>query len=275
MPPSFSDPATRRQRMATLQVTAVPAFTDNYLWLIHAPADPRRVVAVDPGDAVAIKAALTTNNLKLAGILVTHHHSDHVGGVATLQSGFDVPLYGPLGEDIPGQPVRVHGGDTVTFDSLGLEFSVLAVPGHTRGHVAYVGHGAVFCGDTLFSAGCGRLFEGTPEQMTESLARLKSLPPDIRVYCAHEYTVSNLRFAAVVEPDNVDIHAHLAHCEALRASGGSTLPSTLALEIRINPFLRLSAQSVKRAAASRAGRSLHSDTDTFAVLREWKNQFRG
>jgi hydroxyacylglutathione hydrolase len=259
--------------MAFLQVTAVPAFNDNYLWLIHAPTDPQRVVAVDPGDASVIKAALTSNDLALGAILVTHHHNDHVGGVAELQSAFDVPLYGPLGERVPGRPIWIQGGNTVTLTDLGLEFAVLAVPGHTSGHIAYWGHGAVFCGDTLFSAGCGRLFEGTPEQMTASLARLKALPLDTRVYCAHEYTVSNLRFAAAVEPDNADVRSHLAHCEALRASGRSTLPSTLALEIRINPFLRLAVQSVKRAAAGRAGHSLHSDTDTFAVLREWKNQF--
>lgn len=265
----------RALQVTTLQVTAVPAFEDNYLWLIHAPANPLKVVAVDPGDASAILAVLERDGLILAGILVTHRHSDHVGGVEKLQSTFSVPLYGPKNEDIPGSPIRVGNGSEVEFAELGLQFSVIDVPGHTRGHIAYYGHGALFCGDTLFSAGCGRMFEGTAEQMSASLARLKSLPADSRVYCAHEYTVSNLRFAAAVEPENEDVRQHLKQCLVWRETGKMTLPSTLKLELRINPFLRLSEQSVKRAAAEHAGRSLHSDSDTFAVLREWKNQFRG
>lgn len=261
--------------MTTLQVTAVPAFQDNYLWLVHGKTDSTRVVVVDPGDAEAINQCLAARSWQLAGILVTHRHPDHIGGVAQLQSEHRVPLYGPQDEVIPGQAIKVKGGDQVGFAELGLTFTVLDVPGHTNGHIAYVGHGALFCGDTLFSAGCGRLFEGTAEQMTASLARLTALPVATEVYCAHEYTVSNLKFALAVEPDNAAIAAHLLHCQELRAAGHMTLPSTLAQELRINPFLRLSEQSVKQTAERQAGRSLHSDVETFAVLREWKNQFRG
>jgi len=261
--------------VSALQVTAVPAFEDNYLWLVHGVTDTTRVVAVDPGDARAVNDCLRAHQWQLAGILVTHRHADHVGGVAQLQSEYSVPLYGPLAEAIPGMPNDVADGDQVVFAGLGLSFTTLVVPGHTSGHVAYWGHQAVFCGDTLFSAGCGRLLGGTAEQMTTSLARLKALPADTQVYCAHEYTLSNLKFALAVEPDNTAIRSHWQHCQTLRAAGHMTLPSTLELEHRINPFLRLSEQSVKQAAERQAGHSLHSDVETFAVLREWKKHFRG
>src|SRR5688572_19518456 len=185
-----------------LHVTPVRAFTDNYIWLIHSPRDPKRVIVVDPGDAAPVERTLREGGLTLAGLLVTHHHHDHTGGVATLLPALRGPMYAPASERTPGEPVRVRQGDLAPFPELGLEFSVLDVPGHTAGHIAYVGHGAVFCGDTLFSAGCGRLFEGTPEQMSDSLTKLAALPPDTQVYCAHEYTVSNLRFGLTVEPEN-------------------------------------------------------------------------
>ena len=188
-------------RMPKLAVTTVPAFDDNYLWLVHAPADPQQVVVVDPGDATAVKAALQAQGLVLAGILLTHHHGDHVGGVHALVAahglqgnlGSQLPpagpllVFGPGNEDIEGITHPVQGGDRVELPALGLSFAVLAVPGHTRGHIAYAGHGAVFCGDTLFSGGCGRLFEGTPAQMHASLGALAALPPETQVYCAHEY----------------------------------------------------------------------------------------
>ena len=155
-----------------LQVTPVRAFADNYIWLIHAPRDATQVVAVDPGDAAPVERALAERNLTLAGILLTHHHADHVGGVASLLQNRRVPLFGPASERLPGEPTRLRQGDRVVLEALGLEFTVLDIPGHTAGHIAYVGHGALFCGDTLFSAGCGRLFEGTPEQMVGSLAKL-------------------------------------------------------------------------------------------------------
>lgn len=261
--------------MNVLKVTAIPAFNDNYLWLIHAPRDAQKVVAVDPGDATAVLETLQSNRLVLSGILVTHHHDDHVGGVVELLSHYPVAIFGPVGESIPGNPRRVTQGEHVQFPELELDFAVLEVPGHTAGHIAYAGHGAVFCGDTLFSAGCGRLFEGTAAQMTASLRKLATLPAETAVYCAHEYTLSNLRFAGTVEPDNVAVQEHLRKCTALRQASKATLPSSMGLELNINPFLRLGAETVKRAAERHVGRTIDSETETFAVLRDWKNHFRG
>lgn len=261
--------------MSTLNVTTVPAFTDNYFWLAHAPADPQQVVAVDPGDAAAINRALQQHRLRLAAVLVTHHHADHVGGVAQLQQEHAVPVYGPANEHIPGERIPLREGEVLQLASYGLEFAILDVPGHTAGHIAYVGHGVTFCGDTLFSAGCGRLFEGTAMQMWNSLGKLAALPAATRVYCAHEYTLSNLQFAQAVEPDNVAVKTHHEHCRALRAQGEATVPSTIGLELNINPFLRVREQTVKRAAETQAGRALNSEPDIFAVLRDWKNRFRG
>ncbi len=257
----------------TLEVVAVPAFGDNYLWLIRSPRLPEQVLVVDPGDARAVQMALVRENLQLAGILVTHHHADHIGGIEALLVQHAVPVYAPAGESIPGNPAGVRQGQDVTVKALDLKFQVLDVPGHTAGHVAYYGHGALFCGDTLFSAGCGRLLGGTAEQMTRSLEQLARLPPDTKVYCAHEYTLANLRFALTVEPENVDTRAHLDLCQTLRQAGTPTLPSSIGLELRINPFLRLGAETVKRAVALRTGCTVDSDTEIFAVLRDWKNHF--
>lgn len=256
-----------------LQVTPVRAFADNYIWLIHSPHDARKVVVVDPGDAAPVRATLEAEQLELAAILLTHHHGDHVGGVAALLQYRAVPTFGPASEVIPGDPVRLREGDVVDLPSLGLRFDVLDVPGHTAGHIAYVGHGAVFCGDTLFSAGCGRLFEGTAEQMSTSLAKLASLPDDTAVFCAHEYTVSNLLFSLAVEPDNADSRAYLEECRARRAKGQATVPSNMRRERNVNPFLRCHQETVKQAAEARAGRGLNR-TEIFAVIREWKDGFR-
>ena len=259
-----------------LAVTRVPAFADNYLWLIHgAGALNRRVAAVDPGDAKAIVAALEPDGLTLDAILTTHHHADHVGGVLELTRRYGVPVYGPAGESIPGRTVALAEGDRVELKGLGLAFDVLDVPGHTAGHIAYVGHGAVFCGDTLFSGGCGRLFEGTPAQMLDSLEKLARLPPSTRVYCAHEYTEANLRFATAVEPTNTNLAAYAAEVAALRERRLPTVPTTLGLESRINPFLRTRLASIRTVAAAHAGRPLRDDADAFGVVREWKNGFRG
>ncbi len=258
-----------------LEVTAIPAFTDNYFWLIHAPRDTQRVVVVDPGDAAVVLNALERDRLELSGVLVTHHHADHIGGVVELLARHPVVVYAPMGEPIPGNPCRVQQGEHVQFADLGLDFEVLEVPGHTSGHIAYAGHGAVFCGDTLFSAGCGRLFEGTAAQMTASLRKLMALPADTAVYCAHEYTLANLRFARTVEPDNPAVQEHLQRCTTLRQASKATLPSSMELELNINPFLRLGVETVKRAAEEHVGRKIDSETETFAVLRDWKNHFRG
>lgn len=257
-----------------LEVTAVPAFADNYLWLVHGLTDRRRVAVVDPGDARPVAEALAAHDLVLEAILVTHHHPDHVGGVEALVDRTGAPVYGPARESIPRRTTALAGGDYVKLESLGLGFEVIDVPGHTAGHIAYCGHGALFCGDTLFSGGCGRLFEGTPAQMLASLDRLRTLPPDTRMYCAHEYTASNLRFALAVEPVNADLVAHAELVAQWRASGRPSVPTTLGLEARINPFLRTREATVRAAAERRAGRALADDADAFAVVREWKNEFR-
>ena len=257
-------------------LTAIPAFDDNYLWLVHGLTDARRVAAIDPGDGAAVEAVLAGRGLTLEAILVTHHHGDHVGGVATLLAHHPgTPVYGPAGESIPGRTVALRGGETVTLERLGLHFAVLAVPGHTRGHIAYFGHGTLFCGDTLFSGGCGRLFEGTPAEMLHSLDRLASLPGDTRVCCAHEYTSSNLAFAAAVEPDNEAVRRRRAEVALLRAAGSSTLPSTLRAERAFNPFLRVREPTVRRAAETRAGSPLADPVAVFAAIRTWKDGFRG
>jgi hydroxyacylglutathione hydrolase len=257
-----------------LQVTPVQAFTDNYIWLIHSPLDPRNVVVVDPGDAAPVRQALSSQDLKLSGILITHHHGDHVGGVVDLLRQQSVPVFGPAGERVPGNPQPLREGDNAQFESLGLKFAVLDVPGHTAGHIAYAGHGALFCGDTLFSAGCGRLFEGTAEQMAASLAKFADLPDETEVYCAHEYTLSNLQFALAVEPDNEHSAAYLEECRARRARHQATVPSDIRRERNVNPFLRCNRDTVKQAAEGRAGRALNP-VEVFAVIREWKDGFRG
>jgi hydroxyacylglutathione hydrolase len=257
-----------------LQVTPVQAFSDNYIWLIHSPRDPRKVVAVDPGDAAPVHQALTDRGLQLSGIFMTHHHRDHVGGVVELLRQHPVPAFGPAGEAVPGEPARLRDGEAASLEALGLEFRAIDVPGHTAGHIAYVGHGALFCGDTMFSAGCGRLFEGTAEQMTASLAKFAALPDETLVYCGHEYTVNNLRFALAVEPDNEESAAYLEECRQKRARHEATVPSDIRRERNVNPFLRCHRQTVKQAAEARAGRALNP-VEVFAVVREWKDGFKG
>jgi hydroxyacylglutathione hydrolase len=262
--------------MSTPRVLAVPAFTDNYLWLIH---DGAHAVAVDPGDAAPIRAALAQHGLTLTAILLTHHHADHVGGVTELVAASGVPVYGPWAEDIAGVTQRVGEGDVVELAAPALRLRVLEVPGHTRGHIAYVrdadgaGPPWLFCGDTLFAGGCGRLFEGTPAQMAASLDKLAALPDATRVYCAHEYTVSNLRFAVQADPDNAAVRARLATESARRAQGEATVPSTIGVEKATNPFVRYRDPAIQ--AGLRAHGRLAADATpvaAFAALREWKNQ---
>jgi hydroxyacylglutathione hydrolase len=256
-----------------MELLALPAFTDNYIWLLR---DGAQALVVDPGEAAPVHTALDAHGLTLAAILVTHHHGDHVGGVDALRPRLTGPVYGPARERIPQPFVPLTAGDHIA--ALGLDFEVFDVPGHTAGHIAYLhrpadGAPLLFCGDTLFSAGCGRLFEGTPAQMQHSLSLLAALPADTRVCCTHEYTLSNLRFAAAVEPSNRDIRAHVDWCEARRANDLPTLPSTIGQELRINPFLRWGVAEV--AASARAhGAASDEPVPVFAALREWKNQFR-
>ena len=250
------------------------AFEDNYIWLIRGKS-PGHVAIVDPGDAGPVLAALEKQRLKPLAILCTHHHGDHVGGVEDILRHYSIPVYGPARERIAGLTHPLKEGDRVTLPELDLEFDALDVPGHTAGHVAYVGGGLLFCGDTLFSAGCGRLLGGTAEQMHASLSRLAALPEVTRVYCAHEYTEANLRFALAVEPDNADSRAYRDQARVLRQQNLSTLPSTIGLERRVNPFLRTALPRVRQAAEKQAGRALASETEVFAVLRRWKDGFRG
>jgi hydroxyacylglutathione hydrolase len=255
-------------------VLHVCAFEDNYIWLIRGRS-PERVAIVDPGDAEPVLAAIEKHDLEPTVILCTHHHGDHVGGVEDILKHYSVPVYGPARERIPAVNYRLSEGDRVNLPELGLEFDVLDVPGHTAGHIAYYGAGMLFCGDTLFSAGCGRLFEGTAAQMHASLAKLAALPETTAMYCAHEYTQANLRFALAVEPDNPDTLAYLERVRARRAENLPSLPSTLALERRVNPFLRTGQDGVHRAAEKHSGHALNSDVDVFAAVRRWKDGFRG
>jgi len=256
-----------------LNVSPIHAFSDNYIWLIRSEDTDNRVAVVDPGDSEPVIEFLDNEKLELAAILITHHHGDHVGGVRELVARFGVPVYGPAGESIPCRTTALSGGDRLRIEDPDLRFEVLEVPGHTAGHIAFYGHGALFCGDTLFSAGCGRLFEGTPGQMSHSLDALAALPSATRVYCTHEYTVANLRFATEVEPDNEALAAYSRKARIQRAGGKPTLPSTLELEAKINPFLRCDQDTVRAAAERYCGRNLKDRVDVFAAIRAWKDEF--
>lgn len=260
---------------AALSILTVPAFNDNYLWLIH---DGRHAAVVDPGDAEPIRAALAAHKLSLTAILLTHHHADHIGGVPSLLAEWPVPVYGPRNDGIAFVSHPLDEGDLVHVAGLDLELEVLEVPGHTFGHIAYVrrtpGEHWLFCGDTLFAGGCGRLFEGTPRQMADSLAKLAALPDDTLVYCAHEYTVSNLKFAQAVEPGNEDLALRMLDATARRGTRLPTVPSTIGLERGTNPFLRYTEPGIVRSLVE-AGRLPvgASPLEAFAALREWKNVF--
>jgi len=265
-----------------LQIHPVPAFEDNYLWVVE---DGRHAAVVDPGDDAPVQAFLAARGLTLTAILVTHHHGDHVGGLEALAARWRCAVFGPAGEQIEGLTSRLREGDRVTVPGLDLALEVLDVPGHTAGHIAYVGrdapasanapgHPLLFCGDTLFACGCGRLFEGTPAQMAASLAKLAALPGDTRVYCAHEYTLSNIRFAEAVEPGNVKLKARKTRDAGLRARNLPTVPFTIADELDTNPFLRSTAAEVIASASRQAGRPLATPVEVFTVVRAWKNGFR-
>lgn len=256
-----------------MQIHAVPAFADNYLWVIAAGG---RAAVVDPGDADPIEAFLARHGLELTAILATHHHGDHVGGLAELAAHWKCPVFGPAGERIAGLTRRLAEGDRIEVPGIGASFGVLDVPGHTAGHIAYVRQGAepvLFCGDTLFACGCGRLFEGTPAQMAASLAKLAALPPETRAYCAHEYTMSNIRFAEAVEPGNAALRERKAREAARRARNEPTVPMLIGDELDTNPFLRCAEPEVIASAERHAGRRLAGPVEVFAELRQWKNNF--
>ena len=244
----------------------------NIVWLVVVPGT-RQCAIVDPTAAEPVLVAMRERNLKPSAIFITHHHADHVGGIAAIRHIYPASVYGPARETVPQRTHPVREGDVVTLGQL--TFQVLEIPGHTLGHTAYVGHGMLFAGDTLFGAGCGRMFEGTPHQLYASLQRLAALPPDTLLYCGHEYTRANLRFAQEVEPGNAYIKKRLCHVEQLRGQGLITLPSSLALEHRTNPFLRCHVETVRAAAEQFVAGSLRSPTEVFAVLRRWKDGFQG
>ncbi|PUA20023.1 hydroxyacylglutathione hydrolase [Glaciimonas sp. PCH181] len=259
-----------------LSVVAIPAFNDNYLWLIH---DGQHAAIVDPGDAAPVIATLATLGLKLSAILLTHHHADHVGGVETLLQHNNVPVFGPAGEVIANVTKLLKEGDVVEVPQLPLKLSVLDVPGHTRGHIAYVAQSEnwLFCGDTLFAGGCGRLFEGTPAQMVASLSKLSTLPPQTQVFCAHEYTMANLRFAQAVEPGNPALLERIAADQAKRDRNIPTVPSNIALENATNPFLRYRQPEIISSLQQSDYLNAAANDDpvaAFAALRLWKNNFK-
>ena len=263
-----------------LHVDAVKAFNDNYLWVFHEEGQNAACV-VDPGDAEPVLRHLAAKGLQLAAILVTHHHADHIGGIEQLLrqtsvQGVKVPVYGPATARIPQVTHPVHEGSILEL--LGHRFEVLEVPGHTLEHVAYVATSTddsvqLFCGDTLFAAGCGRMFEGTPAMMHHSLQKLAALPPQTLVYCAHEYTMANLRFATAVMPDNREVQKRVREEQAKRDRGLATVPSLLGMELKTNPFLRCAEAEVVTAAAAQQPEAAQDPASVFGVLRRWKDSF--
>ncbi|MEL4428919.1 hydroxyacylglutathione hydrolase [Shewanella mangrovisoli] len=266
-----------------LTITAINAFNDNYIWVLRQDSQ-QAVYVVDPGDANVVLDYLHAQRLSLAGILITHHHRDHTGGIADLTAhvkqttGHDLAVYGPQSEDIQGinQPIEPTLSDTLTLPFIDAPVRILSVPGHTAGHIAYLVDEALFCGDTLFSAGCGRLFEGTPRQMWQSLSLLAALPDETRVYCAHEYTLSNLKFAQTADTDNEALNVYVEQASTLRAQGKATIPSTIGLERAINPFLRpLSPTIVSSIKNHFCDQDLTKadELTCFTLLRQWKDIF--
>lgn len=254
----------------TIEVVPISAFADNYIWCLRKGG---HAIVVDPGDAEPVTAYLSREHLALSAILATHHHADHIGGIGALVERHPMPVYAPFDERIDTATDRVREGDIVRLPHLGLALQVLEIPGHTRTHVAYYGANMLFCGDTLFACGCGRLFEGTPAQMVDSLTKLAQLPDDTLVFCGHEYTLSNLRFARTVDPSNPLLASWAREAEGQRRRNLPTLPSLLGREKKANPFLRCDDPAVGAAAARATGQPLAGAVPVFAALREWKNRF--
>jgi hydroxyacylglutathione hydrolase len=256
-------------KVEMLDVVPVSAFKDNYVWTLR---NATHAAVVDPGEARPVLDYLARSGLKLAAILATHHHADHVGGVAEILEKHRVPVYGPKNEPIPTLTKPVSEGDTVTIPELGVSFSVLDIPGHTRAHIAYYGAGSLFCGDTLFACGCGRVFEGTAEQMYASLEKLRALPDSTKVYCGHEYTLANIGFAKGVEPGNAALAARESRDRRLREAGKPTVPSTMGEEKATNPFLRCLEPAVVDSVNKYLGARVSDPVRVFAAIREWKNR---
>ncbi len=255
-----------------LDVRPIPAFDDNYIWVLRNPG-ASVVAVVDPGDEEPVFESLRHDGLELGAILITHKHGDHAGGVKELLDKWPgIPVYGPANEPIPAVGVKVKDGDRINLPGIDGEITVLEVPGHTEGHVAYYTDGLLFCGDTLFTAGCGRVFSGSHEQLYASSQRIAALPGDTLVYCAHEYTSDNLGFAKWVEPDNPRLAQRCVEVDELRGRGEPTVPSTLQTELDTNPFLRSGQAEVIAAAEKYAGRSLKLGSEVFTAIRNWKDR---
>lgn len=260
--------------MSTVKVTNVPAFNDNYIWFIHGLPEKhaqKQIIIVDPGDEDPVIQSIERNHYEPQAIFITHHHWDHTGGVAALVKKYHLPVYGPANEKIPHITHALSEKQTISLKSMGLSFTILDVPGHTKGHIAYLGQQLLFIGDTLFAGGCGRLFEGTAEQMHHSLCKLLELDDNTMVYCAHEYTQDNLRFAQRVEPDNERLKNRIIETRHMRQNLQATVPSSLELEKQTNPFLRFNINAVKKAAESFIKKPLDSPAEVFKTVRYWKD----
>lgn len=258
--------------MRNLTLIPIPALKDNYIWALVDSAT-HRVLIVDPGEAAPVIAFLQKNKLTLVGILITHHHGDHTQGVSELTNLFDMPVFGPASESVKHMTHPLREGDSVQIPDFPLTLQVIDIPGHTVGHIAYYSHGMLFCGDTLFAAGCGRPFEGTPHQLFSSLQKLASYPDETKVYCAHEYTLNNLRFAELVEPGNQQIEKRMQQVFALRKQHQPSLPSTMGEEKATNPFLRCDSPEVIKSVEEYAGKKLETTVEVFTWLRKWKDNF--
>ncbi len=251
-------------------VVPLRAFSDNYIWTIR---DARCAIVVDPGDAKPVFDYLAAEKLELVAVVITHHHADHIGGVAQLIKGRNIPVYGPHDPRVPDATQRLAEGESITLPHFGIQLTVMEVPGHTSSHIAFYGDDMLFCGDTLFAAGCGRLFEGTPAQMHDSLGKFMRLPDTTRVYCAHEYTLANIRFAKAADPANSTLMDWESRAKAMREVDMPTVPSTIGLERAANPFVRCTEASVVASASQRAGKPLTDPVSVLAAIREWKNKF--
>ena len=255
----------------SVSIFPIKAFNDNYIWCIH---NKTHCTVVDPGDAAPVLAYCQDNQLTLSAIIITHHHWDHTGGIDALLAAFpNIPVYGPQNKNIKQITVRLSQGDDIELAQLGVKFSILEVPGHTLDHIAYYGDIGLFCGDTLFSAGCGRLFEGTPQQMFASLSKLTALPADTAVYCTHEYTMANIAFAEAVEPNNQALIDYKRWVNQQRAENTPTLPSNIQRELDVNPFLRCHSAELVANVSQNMGAMLASEQEIFASLRSWKDNF--